>query len=226
MKPYWSDSTCTIWHGDCREVFPLLGKMDIVLTDPPFAEQTHSGARTGSADRKLVEFDSITSDELVAFLQLTRQLCNGWQISFVDWRHMLALESLDFDLELVRFGVWVKPNGMPQYSGDRPATGWEAIAFLHPQGKKKWNGGGRSSVFTCNFEQDGRVHPTQKPIQLVGELLNLFAKPSDTVLDPFMGSGTTLVAAKARGLRAVGIELDEAFCEAAANRLAQEVLPL
>lgn len=225
MTPYYEENGIAVYHGNCRDVMPLLPKVDLVLTDPPFAEATHRGARTGAADQMLIDFESITAEELREYLRLTRTLCDKWQIAFIDWRHMLTLEERQIgDLELIRFGVWTKPNGMPQYSGDRPATGWEAIAFLHPAGAKRWNGGGRTSVFECNFEQKDRCHPTQKPIGLVKQLLALFSDESQTVLDPFMGSGTTLRAAKDLGRRAIGIEIEERYCEIAANRLRQEVL--
>jgi site-specific DNA-methyltransferase (adenine-specific) len=227
VKPYYQDSYATIYHGDCREILPGLPKVDLVLTDPPFDEKTHAGARTGAADKLLVDFDSITSSELQGYFSLTRRVCDKWQVAFVDWRHVLPLEQAPRgDLELIRFGVWVKPNGMPQYSGDRPATGWEAIVFLHPHGKKKWNGGGRHSVFVHNFEQIDRFHPTQKPLHLLSDLVGLFSNMNDTVLDPFMGSGTTLRAAKDLQRKAIGIEIEERYCEIAAKRLAQEVLPL
>lgn len=219
MTLYYQDNLVTLYHGDCREVLPSLGKVDLVLTDPPFAEETHKGARTGAADRVLVDFNSITSDQLLEYLSLCRQVCSRWIVSFLDWRHMLPLErQTAIDLELIRFGVWVKPNGMPQYSGDRPATGWEGIAFLHPKGKKVWNGGGRTSVFSYNFEQHNREHPTQKPIGLILELLNLFSNTGDIVLDPFMGSGTSVYGAKELGRRAIGIEVEERYCELAARR--------
>ncbi len=229
MKPYYEDTRAgiVIYCGDCREILPTLPKMDLVLTDPPFAQETHMGARTGGGDCVLVDFASITAQELIDYLLLIRAKCEKWHVFFADWRHMLPLEQQrDIDLELVRFGVWVKPNGMPQYSGDRPATGWEAIAFMHPHGQKIWNGGGRTSVFSCNFEQKDRQHPTQKPMHLVGQLIGLFSNYGDLILDPFMGSGTTLRAAKDLGRRAIGIEIEEKYCQIAAKRLEQECLPL
>lgn len=198
----------------------------MVLTDMPFAKETHEGARTGDADRKLVDFDSVTAEEAVDYFGLMRQVCERWIVSFVDWRHMLAIqEQAKYDLELIRFGVWCKPNGMPQYSGDRPATGWEAIAFTHKQGKKEWNGGGKPAVFVYNFEQNGRIHPTQKPLGLIKELICLFTKRGDLILDPFAGSFTTMRAAQDLGCRFIGIEREEKYCRYAVDRARQDSLP-
>ena len=125
-------------------------------------------------------------------------------------------------LRFVRFGIWDKPNGAPQMSGDRPATGWEAIAFFHRAGgAMTWNGGGRRSVFRCNRETGSFTHKTQKPLRLVKELVSLFSDEGDLLLDPFMGSGTTLRAAKDLGRKAIGIEIEERYCEIAAKRMAQ-----
>jgi site-specific DNA-methyltransferase (adenine-specific) len=225
MTPYYQDDACTLYHGDCREVLPGLPKVDLVLTDPPFDEKTHNGARTGSdGDQILLTFQAMTACEIIGAFGLCRAICAKWFVAFLDWHHLLPLEQQqEIDLELVRFGIWVKPNNMPQYSGDRPATGWEAIAFLHRKGKKVWNGRGRTSVFVHNFEQVDRTHPTQKPIGLICELTNLFSNEGEIVLDPFAGSGTTLRAAKDLGRRAIGIEIEERYCEIAARRLEQGV---
>lgn len=229
IKPYYSQDGITIYHGDCREILPHLPKVDLVLTDPPFSQETHSGARTGGMEsiRDLVDFGSITPEQLLEYVSLTRKLCDKWQVLFCDWRHMLPLEQQNgLDLELIRFGIWAKPAAMPQMSGDRPATGWEAIAFLHPKGKKIWNGHGRSSVFACNPERLNRVHPTQKPTRLIGELTTLFSNEGETILDPFMGSGVTLFAARNNNRKAIGIEIEEKYVEIAIKRLSQGVLPI
>ena len=228
MTPYYEDqkSGITVYCGRCEDIIPKLGiKFDLVLTDPPFAQETHSGARTGSPDNVLVDFESITQEQLIEYMDLTRSVCDRWQVAFIDWRHMLALEQqTKIDLELVRFGVWVKEGAIPQYSGDRPATGWEAIAFLHPNGKKVWNGGGRQGVFTCRIERQERMHPTQKPISLVSELVQLFSNDGDIILDPFAGSGTTARAAKNLRRKCVCIEQNEEHCKGIVARLRQEVL--
>lgn len=122
-----------------------------------------------------------------------------------------------------RIGVWVKPDGMPQFSGDRPAMGYETLVFAHAKGRSKWNGGGRSSVFTFNKGEHERTgHQTQKPLPLMLELVSLFTDPDDLVLDPYAGSGTTGVACLRLGRRFIGCELDPAFATIARDRLAAE----
>lgn len=221
VKPYYERDGITIYHGDCREILPSL-KADVVVTDPPYGSITHDGALGDGGRSRLVDFESITAGYLRAVMEFAQP--RRWWVSFMEWQHLAELESSPpFGLEFVRFGVWVKPNGSPQFTGDRPGTGWEAIGIFHPPGKKKWNGGGRHAVWNRPVEQG--QHPTTKPEPLVRELIRLFSDEGDLVLDPFMGSGTTLVAAKLEGRKAIGIEIEERYCEIAAKRLAQGVLP-
>jgi site-specific DNA-methyltransferase (adenine-specific) len=225
MTPYYQHAGITIYHGDCREVLPHVEGADFVLTDPPYADKTHLGARTGTHNgaEVLIDFPSITADELRGIFS---QVClKGWLVATMDWRHILPLEEdPPSGMRFVRFGIWDKPTYTPQFTGDRPATGWEAIGIFHSVGgTMKWNGGGTRAVWTFNKEQDNE-HPTEKPQALFSRLIGLFSQESDLVLDPFMGSGTTLRAAKDLGRRAIGIEIEEKYCEIAAKRLSQEVL--
>ena len=128
-------------------------------------------------------------------------------------------------MRYVRTGAWVKPDAMPQMSGDRPSVGFEPCTIAHAQGRMRWNGGGRPAVWThgtCKVDRPD--HPCPKPEPLMGDLVTQFTDPGDLILDPFMGSGTTLVAAKRLGRKAIGIELEERYCEIAAKRLAQGAL--
>jgi len=224
MKPYYSSSNIEIYHCDCRELIPSLPDIDVVLTDPPYSDTTHEGARTGGASIVLVDFDSVTPEFLRDTYSMIAPKLKSWLVAFMDWRHIASLEKEPPNgLRFVRFGIWHKPNGAPQFTGDRPATGWEGIGILHREGvKMSWNGGGRHAVFT--YSKINGSHPTEKPLPLVSELMTLFSNPGDLIFDPFMGSGTTLRAAKNLGRRAIGCELDEKWCEHAARRLSQEVL--
>ena len=132
-------------------------------------------------------------------------------------------------MRYVRTGAWVKTDPMPQMSGDRPCVGFEPYTLCHSgaPGGMKWNGGGRAATHTYGTcKVDRPDHPCPKPEPLMVELVSLFTDPGETILDPFAGSGTTLVAAKRIGRKAIGIELNEAYCEVAARRLSQGVLPL
>ncbi|MBV9505022.1 MAG: site-specific DNA-methyltransferase [Acidobacteriia bacterium] len=132
-----------------------------------------------------------------------------------EWRYVAELENAG--LPLVRFGIWLKPNGAPNFSGDRPGTGWEAIVILHGEGKKHWNGGGHHAVWICNPERGD--HPTQKPLPLLLDWVKKFTDEGDTVLDPFMGSGTTGVACLKLGRSFIGIERREDYFNTARARM-------
>ncbi len=115
---------------------------------------------------------------------------------------------------------------MPQISADRPANRWDGIAYLHNKNhKKKWNGGGNHGNWIGAVVTDG-LHPTGKPLDCILNMVCRFTDAGNVVLDPFCGSSTVLRAAKDLGRLAIGIEIDEKYCEASAQRLQQEVFNL
>lgn len=226
MTPYASGDGWTLYLGDCREILPSLDPVDVVVTDPPYSDRTHAGQRSAGAHESNIGFASITPEGLRSILASMR--FRRWLVTFMDYRMVPGLEDAPpSGMVGVRMGVWVKPNGAPQFTGDRPAQGWEAIWIAHALREKgvkmKWNGGGNRAVWTCNIEQG--AHPTMKPLRLVKELLTLFSDEGETILDPFAGSGTTLLAARDLGRKSIGIELSEAYAEVAAKRLSQNLLP-
>ena len=229
--PYYQDEAVTIYHADNRDILPYLAPVDLVLTDPPYTDRTHKSVRSNSSKatlgQRVISFGAITTDALRAlYADLATVTCR-WIVSTMDYATAFAFEQEPPDgLRMMRIGVWVKTNPMPQISADRPGQGWEAIAYLHKAGAaSSWNGGGKSGNFILPVEQNAG-HPTAKPTMMFRELVQRFSDPGDLILDPFMGSGTTLRAAKDLGRRAVGIELSEKYCEIAARRMAQSVLPL
>ena len=248
MSIYYQDEAVTLYHGDCREVLSHMPdqSVDAVITDPPYSAHVHGAARSSrmvsandrggrygadvrrNVDLGFAHLEPEVRDECARhFAALARR----WVLVFSDtesshlWRNALETGGLDY----VRTGAWVKLGCTPQFSGDRPATGFEAVTIAHPKGRKRWNGGGKHAVWTHPIVLDrgrngARLHTTQKPLGLMGELVGLFTDEGETVLDPFAGSGTTLVAAKQAGRKSIGIEQDEAYCEVIAKRLAQGVL--
>lgn len=210
----------TMHCADCRDVLPGLLGVDCIITDPPYGDVTHAGARSAkSLTKTTIDFDSITSDGLTDLSNLMVQVAARWVVMTCEWRHAANLE--DNGVPLVRLGVWIKPNGAPQFTGDRPATGWEAVAILHRGGRKRWNGGGSHAVWNCPIEQG--QHPTQKPIRLISQWVSLFSEVDELICDPFTGSGTTGVAAVRDGRRFIGIERDERYFDLACRRIADEL---
>src|SRR3989304_1731503 len=160
--------------GDCMEVMREIpdDAFDCTITDPPYGEKTHEGARR-QANEKLITFDHIPLDQFIEMCRELLRITKRWIVMTCEWRYISEIEKAG--LPLIRFGIWVKPSYTPQFTGDRPATGWEAVALLHRPGQKRWKGGGKSAVWTYN--KTSGEHPTQKPLPLLNEWLRLFTDP-------------------------------------------------
>lgn len=234
--PYYQDDLVTLYHGDCREFVDALPDrdVDLVLTDPPFDERTHSMARSNAhsataGGRALSgsqrEFAHWTHDEHVALFSNLGRITRLWVVA-----SLATSTAFKFDLDpppglrCLRIAAWIKTNPMPMISSDRPAMGWEPIACLIREDEKpRWHGGAKHANYVGPTSQ-GSGHPTQKPLPMVSSLVRQFSAEGEVVFDPFAGTGTTLRAAKDEGRRAVGVELDERYCEIAAKRLTQDTL--
>jgi site-specific DNA-methyltransferase (adenine-specific) len=218
----------TLYLGDCMEVLPTLNKVDAVITDPPYGESTHANAKSNRGvgqGNKVIDFLSMTANELDQVLVLCGHRCDKWLVSTMEWRHIAKFDMQPpIGWELVRFGVWVKTNPMPQISADRPAQGWEGIAYMHSTSgeKKRWNGGGTHGNYVGSLVTDG-AHPTGKPLPLFSQFVDRFTERGNFVLDPFMGSGTTGVAAVQLGRKFIGIEREPKYFEIACKRIEQAV---
>lgn len=176
---------------------------DIVITDPPYEAEAHTSHRLvaragGHLEVEPLTFPPITEHERSASAAEMVRLAKRWILVFcqveaaMKWRAALEAAGAVYK----RTCVWVKPDGKPQYSGDRPGIGYESIVACHTPGRSTWNGGGSHGVFTVNKGGDVRTgHQTQKPVALMDLLVRLFSNKGELVLDPFAGSGTTGVAA-------------------------------
>jgi site-specific DNA-methyltransferase (adenine-specific) len=206
----------TLYLADAFAVMPTLQDIDCIITDPPYNPKTHKGAQSAkSLASSLIDFDSLTEDAFTQFCASAVTLARRWVVMSCAWQHAAQLEKAG--VPPVRLGVWHKPNGAPQFTGDRPGTGWEAIAILHREGRKRWNGGGHHAVWVCNVERG--EHPTQKPLKLLLDWVAKFTEPGETVLDPFMGSGTTGVACAMLGRKFIGIERRPDYFNVAVKRI-------
>ena len=213
----------TLYLGDCRDILPTLPKVDAVITDPPYSANTHKMAKTNKGPGrggkgtgvKLVTFPPLTDADFCFLMEACLELANGWVVATCDYRHSALFYQHQ---RFVRLGAWVKPNPMPQISGDRPAQGFESVLILHSGGRtKKWNRGGGSGVWT--FPVEGGEVPTQKPIGILAAFVSDFTALGETVADPCMGSGTTGVAALAQGRKFIGCEIDPARFDIACRRI-------
>jgi site-specific DNA-methyltransferase (adenine-specific) len=214
--------SATLYLGDCLDVLPHLPVADVLITDPPYSAKTHAGARgrgatTGGA-HILVDFEAFTGEHFAeVVLPAMTAKARRWSVVFTDW----SLARHVDEGQIIRMGVWVKNDPAPQFTGDRPGTGWESLMLLHPPGRKRWNGGGRPAVWRSNICKNGNEHPTQKPDDLMLALVRDFSEPGEVILDPFMGSGSTGVAALRAGRAFVGIERDAGHFETACRRIDQ-----
>ena len=217
-KPYYEDEArgIVIYNADCREVLLHLPKVDLLLTDPPYGIKQHSGVNGGGFDgfgnRKPRNPKTYTGswDLERPSAELFRRLL----LSANDWAIWGGQYFADLLPQSNKWLVWDKQNTMPTYSDAELAT-----TSLSGNACKMFRYCGSGIMAAEKF----REHPTQKPLALLRWCLGFFPK-AGTVLDPFMGSGTTLVACKQLGRRCIGIELEEKYCEIAARRLSQGML--
>jgi len=212
--------------GDCLEVMADMpdGCVDAVVTDPPYDEKTHEGARYGFRETSSkIPFAPLAdvARPLEAMLRLSR----GWVVAFCSLE-MYGDYKRAAGNRWVRAGFWRRPNAVPQFMGDRPGQPGEGIAICHAGVLKRLNGHGRHAFWTANIEQQNRLHPTEKPLSLMLELVTDFTSENHVILDPFCGSGTTCVAAKKLGRRYIGIEIDPKYARIAEARLANTPKPL
>ena len=213
MIPYYTDDYCTIYHGDCREILPSLPKVDLVLTDPPYgiAHPTNYKERKRCGVTACRDYPPVHDDN-------KRFDPTPWLAvaPCIFWGGNYFASSLP---DVSGWLVWDKerPDDLDQATCE---LAWTNIIKGVRRFKWLWHGCMRA-------DSDALEHPTQKPVALMSWCLSLrWTKDMATILDPFMGSGTTLRAAKDLQRKAIGIEIEERYCEIAARRLAQEVLPL
>jgi len=219
--PYYSGAGLTIYYADCRDVLPSFGdaSFDFVLTDPPYLVNYRG---RWDSDREAITGDLHDDWLEPAFAELWRLLKpDTFCVSFYGWPHcdrfVGVWKTLGF--RLVNHLAFVKNVwGLGRFT-----RGQHETAFLLAKGQPPLPERGISDVIEWQREPDA-FHPNQKTVEALYPLLSAFAPENGIVLDPFLGSGSTLRAAKDMGLRAVGIEIEQHYCRHAAARLAQGVL--
>lgn len=238
MKPYYEQDGIVIYHGDCREVLPDLGPVDVLMTDPDYGvgidykKERGRGARNKTLGTGGIN-GARADDLLVEALQLSDVKRNALVFWSGSWTRIEAFREAVAvsDWRIHHLGIWYKANGAGP-SGNGLARRFEPWFWLE-QGKGTTRKGEWNFLPDCidvcrvvPGHQEALDHPTQKPLELMRRLIRFFSEPGDLILDPFGGSMTTLVAAKQLGRRAIGIEVEEQWCRLGVQRLAQAVLPL
>ncbi len=247
MKPYYQDGSVTIYHGEALSVLCELpsNSVDVLMTDPPYSSGGMiRGDRLQDVHTKYVQTGSESGGNLEAFSGDSRDQmgwlfwCGAWlhgsqrvivdggiAAFFCDWRQLpvatMGLQSGGY----VWRGIvpWHKPSARPTQG--RWANKCEYVVW-GTNGPRELTGRGFPGFYSYNVPSGtAREHITQKPIELMQSMLEI-VPAGGTVLDPFMGSGTTILAAKNVGARAIGCEVSEHFCEIAARRCSQETLDL
>ena len=222
-EPYYDHGGITIYHGDCREILPELPKVDLVLTDPPYGvsgvQNTRTAKRRGGRKNDYTMFqDSAEYVVEIAVPVIAGFVRSGVRVIVTPGNRCLTLypppDSFGafFQPASVGLQAWGRADAQPiLYYGKSPHGG---IGL--PSQKCSWQ-------LTESAGKAALGHPCPKPLGAWKGLVASGSVDGDTILDPFMGSGTTLRAAKDLGRRAIGIEIEEKYCEIAAKRLQQEV---
>ena len=215
IQPYYEQDGITIYHGDCREILPTLDNVDLVLTDPPYGiDFMHQPANLFTKTRACV------GKEYLELQGNDQEFNPSFLLPFGD---CILWGANHYAHNLPHNGKWL----IWDKRGDTQPTRNQAdceLAWFSEYGAARvfrhvWDG-----MIKQSERGIPRQHPTQKPIALMKWCIG-FASEAKTILDPFMGSGTTLLAAKLECRQAIGIEIEEKYCEIAANRLRQGVLP-
>lgn len=247
MTPYYEQDGITIYHGDCRDVLPTLRDVPLVVTSPPFNKTGHEGKVRKPHQRdawKRRRFDYGEFDD-----NMNEQAYQDWQVEIIGliarslteggslfYNHKLRI--VDFkathpmtwlaktDLALAQEIIWDRSSG-PNVDPVRFYPHTERIYWLFKGERPRlFNAEAAKFKEIWTLTPDyGNPHPAPFPLTVASRCIVACSELGDMVFDPFMGSGTTLRSAKDLGRRAIGIELEERYCEIAAKRLQQSVLP-
>ncbi len=221
---------CRLILGDCLEVIDDIERADHIICDPPYEQSLHDAKKKtrsdlrkdGGAELQSLDFDGI--DKIRRHVVGFAEKVTGWFIAFCTlegvspWAEVINASPIKYK----RACVWVKPDSTPQLNGQGPAQAAECFVVAWcGKGHARWNAGGKRNIYTHTVNPRDRTgrHPTEKPWRLFTEILTDFTQPNDLIVDPFMGSGTTLVACAKTGRRGIGIEKNPEYFELACERV-------
>ena len=228
---YYDRDGITIYNADCRDVLPYLepGSIDLVLTDPPYGVRYVTAWRSRNDPLVAAIEGDESLDSLRAVMDDVERLLANDRHAYFFASAMKVGETQEIVSEsLTVKNVLIWDKGDAGSVGDLEAgygVNWEALIYAS-KGRRTFNGPRPRALFRHDWSGTrDPVHPTVKPVGILQRFVERSSCAGETILDPFMGSGTTLRAAKDLGRRAIGIELEERYCEIAVKRLQQSVLP-
>lgn len=216
MKPYYQEDGITIYYGDCREILPLLPAADALVTDPPYGISLNtdwsgldSGRRGNGQGRVHLtvagDHEPFDPSHLMGF------------------RRQVIFGANHFASKLPDNGAWIVFNKRGFGDTSKIAFGDAELAWTNLKQvsvrmfSMVWHGSPR-------WRKEPVCHPNQKPVALMIWVIERYTEPDSSIVDAYMGAGATLIAAKELGRKAIGIEIEEKYCEIAAKRLAQGVM--
>lgn len=225
------DGRVILHCGDCREVLPAVGRVDHIFADPPYEAIMHAAKSSAARRIRTDGRDEIKTLDFAPIDEIRKEVtsliaaqCDGWALIFCApegvgrWADEINASSAKYK----RACVWIKPDSTPQLNGQGPGMGAEnfVVAWCGA-GYARWNAGGKRGVYTHLTNPPNRQgeHPTEKPLSLMGELIADFTQPDELICDPFMGGGTTGVAAVKAGRRFIGIDDNPKWFDLACRRI-------
>src|SRR5262245_9518617 len=242
LTPYYQDEWATIYHGDCRDVMPHLDKVDLVLTSPPYntlpgkyaASGLHAERRTGVnkwiANAAAGYADQRDEDEYQEWLNLVIGYCIAQCRGMVWVNHKTRYRDGEaiHPVRMIKYPIlaeviWDRGCSMA-LNCQRFSPSHEYLLGFGTRTYWDSSANKQMSVWRIAPGNSESAHPCPYPLELAARIIRAACPPSGVVLDPFMGSGTTLRAAKDLAIKSIGIEIEEKYCEIAVNRLRQESL--
>lgn len=248
MSLYYQDDLVTLYHGDCLEVMPTLpaGAADMVLSDPPYGTTRNQWDSVIDLPEMWENYGRLSKGNAAIVLTAQTPFDKVLGVSNLDdlryewiWEKTSATGHLNAKRAPMKAheNILVFYKSLPTYN-PQMTTGHErkVSSASHKRNSKATSNYGefgltgydstdrypRSVLEFATDKQKEALHPTQKPLGLMAYLIRTYTDPGETVLDNCAGSGSTLIAARRQGRKAIGIELDEAYCEVIATRLSQE----
>ena len=236
MKPYCEAGTVSVYHGDSNEILPTLeiNKPTVLITDPPYALEHSFGvykSRKGKGTRRL-EFDfnkkGTATKEVIPILDTALINVSSFHVFCGSRQFGTFADIANKHKFTVKQWAWVKSYPPPP----PPQTWWPnafelALFGFRPGAYFGDDNTKRQNIYVGDNLRHGQrpsektKHPTQKPLPMIQYIVESLTHPGITVLDPFAGSGTTLIAARIMNCPAIGIEINEEYCEIIAKRLQQ-----